>query len=139
MFRVHKSEETENQKAFKCKICDSCFSNTKDYFQHINSHLKSFETIECVFDGCDFKTNIYGTYAIHKSRKHQAYSCNDLKADIIVQLPISTSVQQHGSQFALLESVNDVELDTSGDLDCEGDTSVFEKVIGCLAEVRKHF
>ena len=33
----------------------------------------------------------------------------------------------------------DVELDTSVDLDCEGDTSVFEKVIGSPAEVRKHF
>ena len=81
LYRAHKSEETENQPdaiAFKCKICDSCFPNTKDYFQHINSHLKRLETVECVFDGmfdgCEFKTNIYGTYVTHRSRKHQSYS-----------------------------------------------------------------
>lgn len=94
LYRAHKSEETENHqdvKAFKCKICDSCFPNTKDYFQHINSHLKRLETIECVFDGCEFKTNMYGTYATHRSRKHS----NDFKAEVIAKLPVSTSVQQN--------------------------------------------
>lgn len=70
LYRAHKTEETENQhdvKAFKCKICDSCFPNTKDYFQHINSHFKRLETVECVFNGCEFKTNIYGTFATHRS------------------------------------------------------------------------
>lgn len=58
----------------------------------------------------EFKTNIYGTHATQRSRKHQSYSCNDFKADLIVNLPFSTSVQQSDSQFALQGTVDDVEL-----------------------------
>ena len=71
------------------------------------------------------------SYATHKSRKHPSYLCKDLKAHLIVKLPISTSVQPHVRQFALLESVDDVELVATVDLDCETE-SVFVKVIGSL-------
>uniref|UniRef100_A0AAR2L1H0 C2H2-type domain-containing protein n=1 Tax=Pygocentrus nattereri TaxID=42514 RepID=A0AAR2L1H0_PYGNA len=132
--RAHKSEQSENKGAvtvFKCKICNTCFPNTKDYFQHINSHLKRLETIVCVFDGCDFKTNIYATYATHKSRKHQFYSCDDFKADVIVKHPTATSFQHIQSHSSSLESNDDVEFDTV-DLDCEGNVSAFLEVIGSL-------
>ncbi len=86
----------------------------------------------CVFDGCEFKTNIYGTYATHRSRKHQSYSCDDLKADVIVKLPVSTSVQQNESHFSSLESIDDVELDSTVDFDCKGQTSAYVEIIGSL-------
>lgn len=86
----------------------------------------------CVFDGCEFKTNIYGTYATHRSQKHQSYSCDDLKADVIVKLPVSTSVQQNESHFSSLESIDDVELDSTVDFDCEGQTSAYVEIIGSL-------
>ena len=75
---------------------------------------------------------IPGTYATHRSRKHQSYSCDDLKTDVIVKLPISTSVKQNESHFSSVESIDDVELDTTVDLDCEGHTSAFVEVIGSL-------
>ena len=110
--RAHKSEETESQQdviAFKCKICDSKFPNTKDYFHHINSHLKRLETIVCVFDGCEFKTNIYGTYATHRSRKHQSHSCDDFKADVIVKLSTMfnrmEAILPHWNQLMMLSSI----------------------------------
>ena len=133
MTSAHKSEETESQQdviAFKCKICDSKFPNTKDYFHHINSHLNRLETIVCIFDGCEFKTTIYGTYATHRSRKHQSHSCDDFKADVIVKL--STSVQQNGSHTSSLESIDDVEFDHTVDLDCEEQTGAYEEIIGSL-------
>lgn len=37
--------------------------------------------VECVFSGCDFKTNVYGTFVTHKSRKHNPRSSNDFKAE----------------------------------------------------------
>lgn len=54
---------------FKCLVCAVC-SAEKDYFQHIGNHLKIHETVFCVFEGCDFRTNIYNTFLKHKSRKH---------------------------------------------------------------------
>ena len=98
-------------KLLNVKFGTYVFRTTKDNFQHINSSER-LETIECVFDGCEFKTNI--CYATHTSRKHQSYLCKDLKADVIVKLLISTSVRHHDSQFAF-----DVELDATVDLDCE--------------------
>lgn len=131
LYRAHNSEDTQSpQNAFKCKICDSCFQNTKNYFQHINSHLKRLETIECVFEGCEFQTNIYGTYATHKSRKHPSYACNDFKAEVIVKC-LSNSVEQN--ELPVLESVG--ELDSTVGLDSEeseDDTGVLEKLIGSL-------
>lgn len=86
----------------------------------------------CVFDGCEYKTNIYGTYATHRSRKHQSYSFDDLKTDVIVKLPISTSFQQNESHFSSVQSIDDVELDTTVDLDCVEHTSAFVEVISSL-------
>lgn len=69
---------------FSCKVCNTCYSSEKDYFQHLGVHLRSQETIECVFQGCDFKTNRYGTFVTHRSRKHNPHSCKDFKADVLV-------------------------------------------------------
>lgn len=45
--------------SFTCIVCNSCsFENERHYFEHIGRHLKRFETVPCVFKGCDYKTNI---------------------------------------------------------------------------------
>jgi len=56
---------------FSCHIC-SCtdLASEKDYFSHINAHLKQNKTVICMFLGCYFKTNIYCTFKSHKNRKH---------------------------------------------------------------------
>ena len=87
--RFHVTKDTEVGHCFRCKICNSFHSNTKDYFHHINSHLKRNETIECVLDGCNFTTNIYGTYATHKSRNHRGqHSVKAFKPELIATPPI---------------------------------------------------
>ena len=51
---------------------------------------------------------------------------DDLKADVIVKISISTSVQQNESHFSSLESTDDVELELCNlnlHSDCEGHTS----------------
>ncbi|KAF3844268.1 hypothetical protein F7725_013609 [Dissostichus mawsoni] len=101
-------------------ICDSFYPNTKDYFQHINFHLKRHETIECAFHGCDFKTNIYGTYATHRSRKHRSYSWKDFKTDVIAKHPVFTENEIH---FPVLDSHGHVDIDTTLELGCERDNS----------------
>lgn len=37
----------------------------------------------CVFVGCTFKKNQYGTFITHKSREHNPHSLGDFKPDVI--------------------------------------------------------
>ena len=37
-----------------------------------------------MFDGCSYKTNIYGSFRTHRWRKHQSCTVNDLKSGIVV-------------------------------------------------------
>lgn len=68
--------------AFFWFVCDACCSTEKDYFQHIGSHPKSHETVFGVFEGCNFRTNIYNTFLKHKSRRHKSYSLSDFKQEV---------------------------------------------------------
>lgn len=66
--------------SFKCLVCNShCFHTERHYFEHLGVHLKKFQTVSCVFKGCDYKTNIYTTFHSHKSRKHSPHSLEDFK------------------------------------------------------------
>lgn len=46
-------------------------------------HLRKSETVHCVFRECDFHTNVYGTFASHRSRQHTAHSSSDFWANIV--------------------------------------------------------
>ncbi len=84
----HHSQATKsgNILSFKCIVCRSCsFDNERQYFTHIGSHLKKFQTVPCVFEGCDFKTNIYATFHSHKSRKHNLHTLEDFKTTVLQQ------------------------------------------------------
>lgn len=66
--------------SFSCLVCNSCSFNTeRQYFKHLGTHLKKHETVNCVFKGCDYSTNIYSTFVSHKSRKHNPHCIEDLK------------------------------------------------------------
>ena len=76
--------------SFSCLVCNSCSFNTeKQYFEHLGTHLKKHETVNCVFKDCDYSTNIYSTFASHKSRKHNPHCIEDFK---------NTVFQTHSSQ-----------------------------------------
>lgn len=85
--RSHSSRESAIQKgilSLKCPCCTlSTISTESEYFQHINHHLKKQETVTCVFENCHFKTNIYGTFASHRSRKHTPHSVDDYKTELV--------------------------------------------------------
>lgn len=59
--KIHFSDFTHKQEAiFSCHLCAcSDLASERDYFCHINAHLKKNETVSCMFLGCDFKTNVY--------------------------------------------------------------------------------
>lgn len=89
--RNHLSQEsTQKASSFKCYICDhNQLSTEYDFFQHINQHLKRNELVSCMFNGCSYKSNIYGSFKTHKWRKHNSCTVKDLKSGIFVTSSIS--------------------------------------------------
>lgn len=82
--RFHQSSSQTEVTTLKCLLCNcNQLSNLKDYFQHIAQHLKNSETVVCVFQGCSYRTNIYGSFRTHRSRNHKHCSLNDLKTEIL--------------------------------------------------------
>lgn len=71
---------------FKCLLCNcNQISTLKGYFQHIAQHLKNSETVDCVFQGCSYRTNIYGSFRTHRSRNHRDSLENHLKPGFLVK------------------------------------------------------
>ncbi|KAL2093349.1 hypothetical protein ACEWY4_010661 [Coilia grayii] len=82
--RYHVPSTTSNQlRPFTCLVCRSHgFQTERQYFEHIGSHLKRFETVSCVFQDCDHTTNIYRTFFSHKSKKHTPHTHEDFKRSV---------------------------------------------------------
>ena len=55
-----------------CACKDLC--NERDFFLHINTHLKRNENVICMFVGCKFQTCIYGAFKSDKSRRHTPHT-----------------------------------------------------------------
>lgn len=77
-------QNTRETTMIKCHVCAATdIPSVNDYFLHINNHLRSHETVSCMFKDCSFKTNVYGTFKSHKSRKHCQCSLADFKEGIV--------------------------------------------------------
>nr|XP_023651070.1 uncharacterized protein LOC111835233 isoform X1 [Paramormyrops kingsleyae]XP_023651071.1 uncharacterized protein LOC111835233 isoform X1 [Paramormyrops kingsleyae] len=69
--------------SFRCLVCNSVSHHSeKQYFEHLRGHLKKYETVTCVFNNCEFSTNIYSTFASHKSRRHTPHSLEHFKPSV---------------------------------------------------------
>lgn len=94
--RVHPKQSTQDQQQlviYSCNLCQcSDLPTERGYFLHIGTHLKSNETVTCMFEGCHFKTNIYGTFHSHKNRKHNPHTLKDFKLGVV-----TTSASSLGS------------------------------------------
>ncbi|KAK0131259.1 Sterile alpha motif domain-containing protein 3 [Merluccius polli] len=115
--------------SFLCKVCSNPFSTEKDFFLHVGYHLRSLETVECPFEGCTFKTNIYGTFQTHRSRKHNPHSFSDFKVEILRKHQISREPcgSELDAEFCEESNTADSESDVQ-----EDDTSAIEGTIGAL-------
>ena len=81
--------------SFRCVLCRQCDHHTeKTYFEHLYQHLKKFETISCIYEGCSFTTNVYGTFKSHKSRKHASCTLQDFQNDVIIKTTLSAGNSQ---------------------------------------------
>ena len=135
-YKNHSEQTTQKSTkliTFQCHVCSYReLISERDFFQHINRHLRHHETVQCVFLDCTFKTNIYSTFHTHKNRKHNQCSLNDFRPDIICtsgQYCQSDSSAEYLSHFAdtnyVHDKINDDLVDLLG-------SDYFEEKIACL-------
>lgn len=95
--RVHKTHTSQEQiplSTFSCPVCTyNDLASERAFFLHLNGHLRSNETVQCVFIGCSFQTNIYATYQSHKNRKHTPHSIKDFKLAVVKPAEDSEDLQ----------------------------------------------
>ncbi|XP_049333152.1 uncharacterized protein LOC125804583 isoform X1 [Astyanax mexicanus] len=108
--RNHPAQRTNALSTFKCLVCGyNQLSGEREYFQHIFQHLKNKETVTCVFQNCEYKTNIYENFKSHKYRKHSG-TVNIFKPEICSVEESSASVTNDISDVESVGSI--VNLDT---------------------------
>lgn len=125
--RYHATKESlepNTINTFKCLVCDASCCSERDFFLHIRHHLKSHETVVCVFEDCNFRTNIYNTFLKHKSRTHQLQSLSDFKQAVY---------QRHYNQTVNPCDLPEASADEGPSSDCGPESSsVVLKRIGLL-------
>nr|XP_024655854.1 uncharacterized protein LOC106676402 [Maylandia zebra] len=110
---------------FNCHLCSCCnIASEQEYFSHINNHLKCNETVHCMFEGCSFKTNIYGTFKSHRNRKHNPYTLKDFKIGIANTIVGQTSADDSTDTI--------VEEDISANIDHDTTTSETEDLANVI-------
>lgn len=110
---------------FNCHLCSCCnIASEQEYFSHINNHLKCNETVHCMFEGCSFKTNIYGTFKSHRNRKHNPYTLKDFKIGIANTIVGQTSADDSTDTI--------VEKDISANIDHDTTTSETEDLANVI-------
>lgn len=69
--------------------------------------MKNGETVVCVFQGCSYRTNNYGSFRTQRSRYHEDCSVNDLKPQIFEKqcLSLGVSVESHDSDTIQIDCV----------------------------------
>lgn len=118
IYRTHKTQtspEPSELSIFSCQLC-TCpkLANERDYFSHVNEHLRKHETVTCMFKGCAFKTSIYNTFHSHKNRKHNPHTLNDFKAEVV------TVVRLQESETSVIDNVScaaDTDVGSETDVD----------------------
>ena len=101
------------QGVFTCLLCPgSEIPSSREYFSHINNHLKHYETVTCVFQNCTFQTNIYATYKSHKNRRHPHCTAKDFKVEIVKDGTVNDDHHASADHPADLG-------ETASDLDCQ--------------------
>lgn len=103
------SEASTEVLTFTCVLCPgSVLSSSRDYFSHINNHLKNYETVTCMFQNCLFQSNIYTTFRSHKSRKHGTWTLKDFKAGVVKVAKTSDQLSEELEDQSFEELVTDL-------------------------------
>lgn len=135
IYRTHSKLETAGAQptTFSCQTC-RCeeLSTEKEYFSHINQHLRNYENVTCMFEGCTYQSNIYGTFNSHKNRKHNPHSLKDFKAGV-VKVSVQSSPADEGPSFTVDIDGRLSDTDADSDIDNSEDLpEIVEKKLGSV-------
>lgn len=75
--------------------------------------MKSNETVPCMFGGCYFQTNVYGTFHSHKNRKHSWHTLKDFKPDVVRNTRVSQKSSYNPEEDAGNQDDSAVEADSA--------------------------
>lgn len=114
---AHSGINARQMSTFTCHLC-ACrnLASERDYF----IHLKRNETVHCMFSGCNFQSNVCGTFKSHKHRKHNPHSLIDFKPGVVTiseQLQEPDEVQDGSNEdgdACLNDDFNEVAADLPG-------------------------
>ena len=140
IYREHRKLETAvaQSTTFKCQTC-GCeeLSTEKDYFSHTYQHLRQYENVTCMFEGCAFQTHVYGTFKSHKNRKHNPHSLSDFKAGVVKVTVQSASPDDRPTSSA---NIDDSQSDADSDIDYSEDLPevVEKKLASVLLKLEKN-
>lgn len=142
VYRAHtlSAQTSSGLATFSCQLCDCAeLSSEKDYFVHIGTHLRNGQTCSCMFLGCSFQTNIYGTFYSHKNRKHKQHELKDFKPGVVtIHNRPGTSLEssEENRPFCSTDET-EADLDIQSDDDSEivsveSLPKVIKQKVGCL-------
>lgn len=84
---------------FTCVFCPgTLLSSSAEYFSHLKTHLKKYETVTCMYRGCSFQSNIYATFKSHTYRKHATCTPNDFKDGVVNVAKTSQQISEELDQ-----------------------------------------
>ena len=64
--------QKDEHTTLRCLLCEYKNNSTlSEYLQHLVQHLKNHETLNSIFQGCSYKTNVYGSFQTHRCRHHR--------------------------------------------------------------------
>lgn len=124
VYKAHSSQFTQTASSsvtFKCELCDcSDVFSERGFFLHIGTHLRSNETVSCVFLGCPFKTNIYNTFYTHKKRKHHPHTLKDFKGSVVTRVdPVQVIESSDNVRASCSEDVSYGEFESESVTECD--------------------
>ncbi|XP_059195787.1 uncharacterized protein LOC131976671 [Centropristis striata] len=71
--------------SFICSVCEfRQLFDDKSLLSHLRTHLKQHEMIDCPFNGCHYRTNVYTSFNAHKSRNHPDCDVSDFKDEVVL-------------------------------------------------------
>ena len=90
LHRTHKDTEAPTDEihivTFTCLLCGcNDLATEKTYYEHVYTHLKNNETVQCMFKLCNFESNVSSTFRSHKHRLHSVCTIEDFKDTIVTK------------------------------------------------------
>lgn len=88
--KIHQKTQGAQQRdtaqvTFQCQSCDFSAPCTEAVFlTHLRStHLKVNHKVQCSFNGCNFHTNVYSTFNVHRSKEHRTHNWRMFRPEIV--------------------------------------------------------